>query len=175
MMKCNPNGDAPCIDDSSFVAPSAVVIGAVNIGKNVFIAPGAVIRADEPGSSIDIGDNCNIQDRVIIHALEETTVSIDENTSLAHGCIVHGPCAIGKNCFIGFGSVVFKTKIGDEVCIKHLAVVEDVDIPSGRLIESTRLVNTGESVKSLKCTDSESKEFAQRVVSANLNLLKKYL
>lgn len=175
MMKCNPNGDTPCVDSSSFVAPSAVLIGAVNIGKNVFIAPGAILRADEPGSSIDIGDNCNIQDRVIIHALHETAVSIDKNTSLAHGCIVHGPCAIGKNCFIGFGSVVFGTKIGDGVCIKHLAVVENIDIPSGRLIDSTRSISTAEDVKSLKRVDDEFKKFAECVISANLNLVRKYL
>jgi len=175
MHKPNPYGDSPSVDNSSFIDPTAVVIGAVTIGKNVLIAPGAVIRADEPGSSIVIGDNCNIQDRVIIHALEETTVSIDENTSLSHGCIVHGPCVIGKNCFIGFGSVVFKTKMEDDVCVKHLAVVENIDIPSGRLIESTRFISTAEDVKSLNPVDDEFKKFAERVIFTNLELTKKYL
>ncbi len=175
MLNCNPNGDTPSVDNSSFVDPTAVIIGAVTIGKNVFIAPGAVIRADEPGSSVTINDNCNIQDRVIIHAIAGTRVSIDENTSLTHGCIVHGPCAIGKNCIVGFGSVDFKAKIADGVCIKHLAVVEDVDIPSRRLIESTRFISTAEDVKSLKHVNSELKKFAERVISANLELVKKYL
>ena len=62
---------------------------------------GAVIRADGPRSSIVIRDNCNIQERVIIHALENTSVFIEETGSLAHGCIIHGPCKIGKDCFIG--------------------------------------------------------------------------
>ena len=115
MFRWNPEGDYPQIDDSAYIDSTAVIIGKVDIGKNVFIGPGAVVRADELGSSITIKDNCNIQDRVIIHALENTSVLIEENTSLVHGCIVHGPCKIGKNCFIGFGSVVFNAEVGSEV------------------------------------------------------------
>ena len=57
--------------------------------------------ADRP---IRVKDNCNVQDKVVIHALENTSVLIGANTSLAHACIVHGPCKIGKGCFVGFGS-----------------------------------------------------------------------
>ncbi|MBU4305987.1 MAG: carbonate dehydratase, partial [Candidatus Omnitrophica bacterium] len=118
MIRCNPSGEYPKIDKTTYIDPTAMVIGKVKIGKNVFVAPGAVIRADETGSSITVKDNCNIQDRVIIHALENTSVLIEENTSLAHGCIIHGPCKIGKKCFIGFGSVVFKSEIGEKSLIK---------------------------------------------------------
>ena len=104
----NPQGDYPKIDKTAYIDPSAVIIGKVTIGRNVFVAPGAVIRADEPESFIRIGDNCNIQDRVVAHALANTSVIIGRNTSLSHGCIVHGPCVIGKGCFIGFGSVILK-------------------------------------------------------------------
>ncbi|MBU0952022.1 MAG: hypothetical protein KKH91_04250 [Elusimicrobia bacterium] len=83
---------------SAFVHPTAVIIGNVKIGKQVFVGPDAVIRADEPKSSIFIGANCNVQDRVIVHALQNTSVYVDNNSSLSHGCIVHGPCKIGKKC-----------------------------------------------------------------------------
>ena len=49
MMSWNPNGDYPKVDTTSYIHPTAVVIGKVRIGKNVFVGPGAVIRADEPG------------------------------------------------------------------------------------------------------------------------------
>ena len=81
MFRCNPQGDYPQIDESVYIDPMAVLIGKVRIGRNVFIGPTTVIRADEPGSSINIEDNCNVQDRVIIHALENTSVLIEENTS----------------------------------------------------------------------------------------------
>lgn len=101
MIRCNPEGFYPKIHTSAYIDATAIVIGNVRIGKNVFVAPGAVIRADEPESFISVGDNCNVQDRVIIHALGNGSVIIGENTSLAHGCIVHGPCRIEKDCFKG--------------------------------------------------------------------------
>jgi phenylacetic acid degradation protein len=39
-------GIKPVIDPSSFVHPQASVTGDVIIGKNVYIGPGASIRAD---------------------------------------------------------------------------------------------------------------------------------
>lgn len=100
MLKMNPQGDYPQIDKSAYIDPTAVIVGKVNIGRHVFVGPTAVIRADELDSTIVIGDNCNVQDRVIIHALEDSSVLIGENTSLAHGCIVHGPCKLAKTVLL---------------------------------------------------------------------------
>ncbi|MBU4311250.1 MAG: carbonate dehydratase [Candidatus Omnitrophica bacterium] len=174
MINWNSGGDYPQIDNTAYIHSTAVIIGKVNIGRNVFVGPTAVIRADEPGSSIIVKDNCNVQDRVIIHALEDSSVLIEENTSLAHGCIVHGPCKVGKNCFIGFGSVVFKAEIGDGVCIKHLVIVEGVDIISERIIESHRLVNCEEDARDLGYADKKTKDFMEKVIKVNLNLIKGY-
>ena len=170
----NPQGDYPQIDKSAYIDPTAVIIGKVNIGRNVFVGPTAVIRADEPGSSVIVQDNCNIQDRVIIHALEDSSVLIEENTSLAHGCIVHGPCKIGKNCFIGFGSVVFKSEIGEKSLIKHLAVVEKVNVFFDRVVESGQLVNCKDNVRELRLADERDKAFMEKVIKTNLNLVKGY-
>jgi len=174
MLQRNPSGNNPEIDNTAYIHPSAVIIGNVVIGKNVFVGPGAVIRADEQSSSILIQDNCNIQDRVIIHALENSSVTIEQNSSLAHGCIVHGPCKIARNCFIGFGSIVFKAEIGEGVVIKHLAVVEGVIIPPERVVESTQLINNDNDVKGLKFTENDLKIFSKKVVEVNLNLAKSY-
>jgi len=174
MFRWNPNGDYPQIGDRVYIDSTAVIIGKVKIGKNVFIGPGAVLRADEPRSSITINDNCNVQDRVIIHALENSAVLVEENTSLAHGCIVHGPCKIGKNCFIGFGSVVFGAKIGEGAMVKHLAVVEGVNIPHGKKIESAQLINSEDKVEDLECVNKNTRDFGKKVIEANLELVKKY-
>lgn len=174
MLRWNPEGSYPQIDNTAYIDPTATIIGKVKIGKSVFVGPGAVLRADEPGSSITINDNCNIQDRAIIHALENTSVLIEENTSLAHGCIIHGPCKIGKNCFIGFGSVVFNAEIGEGVFIKHLAVVEGVKIPSKMLVPNGTIINSEDKVTDLEMATEELKAFSQKVVKANLNLVKGY-
>jgi len=174
MFRPNPQGDYPEIDKSAYIDSTAVIIGKVSVGKHVFVGPGAVIRADEPGSSIAIKDNCNIQDRVIIHALDDSSVLIEENTSLAHGCIVHGPSRIGKNCFIGFGSVVFKSELGQGVVVKHLVLVVGANITAGRMITSGKKIKDEEDVKGLKFADKEIKDFAMKAIETNLDLTKKY-
>jgi len=174
MITKNSYGEKPKIDSSAFIHPTAVIIGNVRIGKNVFVGPWAVIRADEPETSIVIGDNCNVQDRVIVHALQHTSVSVADGASLSHGCIVHGPAKIGKKCFVGFGSVVFNAELGDGVVVKHLAVIEEAVIPDGKYVCPLQLVNSKAKVKSLKNADKNNKSFVDKVVSVNLKLTKGY-
>ena len=174
MLNWNPGGDYPQINDSAYIHPSAAIVGNVTIGKNVFVGPGAVIRADEPGSSITIKDNCNVQDRVIIHALENTPVLIEEGTSLAHGCIIHGSCKIRKNCFIGFGSVVFNAEIDEGVVIKHLVIVEGVNVSAGKIVESGEVVKDEKGMRELRGAGKKSKDFIKKIVKANLDLVKGY-
>lgn len=59
----------PVIDSSSYVHPLAAVIGNVILGKNIMVSPTASVRGDE-GQPIYVGDDSNIQDGVVIHALE---------------------------------------------------------------------------------------------------------
>jgi len=174
LIRKNPNGDYPEIDNSAYIDPAAVIIGNIKIGKNVFVGPQAALRADEPNSLIIIEDNCNIQDRVAVHTLEETTVLIEKNTSLAHGCIIHGPCKIGKNCFIGFGSVIFDAIVGNGAVIMHLAVVEEANIPSGRMVGSSLSISSIDDIEELKDVDGKLKEFAKKVIKTNLELVKGY-
>lgn len=174
MIRHNPQGEYPEIHSTSYIDPTAVIIGKVKIGRNVFVGPRAVIRADEPKSQIIISDNCNIQDRVIMHALAGTRVEVRERTSLSHGCIVHGPCKIGKNCFIGFGSVVFRSKIGNGVCIKHLVVIENASIPAGKTALSRALINSKKGAENLNSVSKNTNVFMKKVVETNLNLVKGY-
>jgi len=138
------------------------------------VGPRAVIRADEQKSSITTKDNCNVQDGVIIHALKNSTVVVNNNSSLAHGCIIHGPCKIAKNCFVGFNSVVYKTELGRGVFVKHLAVVEGVKIPPKKLIESSKLINSRQGSKNLPHITEEFRIFSKNVVKTNLSLIKGY-
>lgn len=174
MIRKNPNGDYPDIDNTAYVDSSAVIIGKVKIGKNVFVGPAAVLRADEPDSSIIIGDNCNVQDRVVLHSLEDSLALIGESTSLAHGCIIHGPCKIGNNCFVGFGSVIFNSEIGEGAVIMHLAVLERVNILSGKMVGSSRSISSQDDVTKLKQVNQKLKDFTQKVIKTNLGLVKMY-
>ena len=54
----------PSIDDSAYVHPDAVVIGAVKIGPNASVWPGAVLRGDY--GEISIGARTSIQDGTVV-------------------------------------------------------------------------------------------------------------
>ena len=65
----NASVSQPVIDPSSYVHPLAAVIGNVILGKNIMVSPTASVRGDE-GQPIYVGDDSNVQDGVVIHALE---------------------------------------------------------------------------------------------------------
>lgn len=174
MIYPNPQNQVPQISQKAWVSETAIVVGNVIIGDNVFVAHNAIIRADEPGSSIVIADNCNIQDNVIIHCLSNSEVMINSNTSLAHGCIVHGPCLLGGGCFVGFGSVVFDCVLGEDTLVLHNATVRKVIVPPGKVIPDGMSLTSQESVDSLEGLNSEHEKFKQSVVKANINLVNGY-
>ncbi|MBF0217132.1 MAG: carbonate dehydratase [Candidatus Omnitrophica bacterium] len=174
IIRKNPDGDIPKVDKSSYVDPTALIVGRVKIGKNVFIGPYAVMRADEPGSTIVIGNDCNIQDRVVIHALTNSVVSVEHGSSLSHGCIVHGPCRIGAGAFIGFGAVVFRSILAERVFVGHLSLTLGVDVPERHLIPNRGKVDSAADVKALERVSVKEAEFVAGVVLMNKNLVKRY-
>ncbi len=171
-LETNAHGDLPRVASDAFVHPSAVLIGAVLVEAGVFIAPQAVLRADEPGPDgrvvpIRIGRYANIQDGVVIHALGGSGVEIGPRSSIAHGAVVHGPCKIGENCFIGFRSVVFDATLGPHVIVMHQALVEGVIIPDGLVVPSMTAVRTDQDVHRLNPARPEQLAFAAKVAQVN--------
>lgn len=176
-MGFEPNcvGDYPDVAPTAYVHPTAVLIGRVIVDHGVFIGPRTVIRADEPGPDetvepVVIARHANIQDGVIIHALGGTGVRIGSCTSITHGAVVHGPCAIGRRCFVGFGSVVFRAKLEDDVIVLHRALIENVDIPKGLLVPSAALVQSDSDVQSLAAAPPDAVAFAKKVCRTNIRL-----
>jgi carbonic anhydrase/acetyltransferase-like protein (isoleucine patch superfamily) len=175
----NPFGDRPEVHPSAFLDPTARIIGRVKIGQRVFVGPNAVVRADEPDDRgrvrpITIADDCNVQDGVIVHALAGTEVTIGPGSSLAHGAIVHGPCIIGEGCFIGFGAVVFGSRLDRGVFVSSRAVVENVNVPPDTFIPPAAVVSK-DLIGRLRKTQPDQRRFMADVVSANRRLAEGYL
>ncbi len=169
-----PGTGGPEVGEGTCIAAGAVVIGNVRIGGRVFVAPMAVVRADEEGSAIVIEDECNVQDGAIVHALAGTRVEVRRGSSLAHGCIVHGPCTIGEDCFIGFRATVFKSVLGRGSMVMHGALVLGVEVPPGRLVPAGALVDSQEAVEGLEPVPPELEEFRRSVRRTNVELAERY-
>jgi carbonic anhydrase/acetyltransferase-like protein (isoleucine patch superfamily) len=149
----------PQIDSTAYVHPQASVIGAVSIGKNVMVSPMASIRGDE-GMPISIGDDTNVQDGVVIHALETVdeeqkpvennlvtvagkkyAIYVGNRVSLAHQSQVHGPASIGDDTFVGMQAFVFKSKVGNRVVLEPGVRIVGVTIPDGRYVSMGMIVS----------------------------------
>ncbi len=164
----------PEIDQSAFIDPMASVLGNVFIGEGVYVAPHASLRADEPGSSIIIEGHCNVQDNVVIHALRDSVVRVGASSTLAHGCIVHGPCEIGKRCFIGFGSVLFHCSLLDDSAVMHRALVTNAVIPSSRMVASGAIIEAPVEMSDLIEIPQETRRFIDSAHEINVQLAHAY-
>ncbi len=124
---------SPKISTSSFIAPSANVIGNVNIAENSSVWFNVVIRADL--DKITIGENCNIQDGCVLHVDEGFPINIAKNVTVGHKAILHG-CTIDEGSLIGMNAVVLNgVKIGKDCLIGANALVtENMSIPDGSLV-----------------------------------------
>jgi len=65
---------------------------------------------------------------VVIHSKAGGLVKIGANTSIARRSIVHGPCVVGENVFIGFNSVLFDCVVGNGSVVRHNSVVEHCEV-----------------------------------------------
>ncbi|MDR3562832.1 MAG: transferase [Negativicutes bacterium] len=176
---------SPEVASTAYVSESASVIGPVTIDEHVMVSPGASIRGDE-GGRIYIGKKTNVQDNVVMHGLKEQSVIVNdekysiyiaEEVSCAHACIIHGPAFIGKNTFIGFGSVLHSVKVGKNCYIGHGAKLIQVDIPDGKYVPHGALIHTPQAVEDLPNVSDKGNHiirFNPEVVEVNSELAEGY-
>ena len=127
-------GIAPRIDDSVFVAPSADIIGDVEIGAGSSVWFGCVIRGDV--NRITIGKDTNIQDGTVIHGTyKKWAVTIGDGVSIGHKVMLHG-CTIGDGALIGMSATILDgAEIGPRCLVGAGALVtQGFKAPAGSLI-----------------------------------------
>ena len=119
----------PEIGNKSWVAPNAEVIGRVQMGKDVSIWFGAIVRGDV--HYITIGDRTNVQDLSVLHVTNaEPEIGFDgypliigEGVTVGHKVMLHG-CTIEDYSLIGMNAVVLDgAVIGKESIVGAGALV----------------------------------------------------
>ena len=140
----------PTIASDAWVAPGAIVVGAVSIGRASSVWYGTVLRADD--DVISIGAECNIQDLCCIHVDAGEPAVLADQVSVGHHATVHG-AEIGTGALIGIGAVVLGGAIiGTGALIAAGAVVlPGVTVPAGVLYAGV----PGRVVRELNDADRE--------------------
>ena len=126
-------GKRPRIGQNVFIAPTAVLIGDVEVGDGVSIWFGAVLRGDF--GPIRVGAGSSVQDNVVLHVYAESPTLVGEEVTVGHGSILEG-CQIGAGTVVGMGSIVLPfARVGSEVMIAAGSVVaERAEIPDRVLV-----------------------------------------
>ncbi len=183
----------PHIDRTAYVHPLAAVIGAAYVGRRVMISPAASVRADE-GQPIWIGDESNVQDGVVLHALEtweegeviesnlvehdgrKYAVYVGDRVSLAHQCQIHGPAKVGDDTFIGMQSLVFKAEIGNNCVVEPKCLLLGVTVPDGHYVPAGSIITEQFDADALPIItdDYAFKHLNKGVVHVNVHLADGY-
>ena len=123
----------PDIDDDTWIAPDANVIGQVVMEAGASVWFGATIRADH--EVIHIGAGTNVQESTVMHIDRGYPLTIGAGCTIGHKVMLHG-CTIGDNSLIGMGATVLNgAKIGKNCLIGAGALItENKVIPDGALV-----------------------------------------
>ncbi|SLN45401.1 gamma carbonic anhydrase family protein [Oceanibacterium hippocampi] len=122
-------GKRPLIAADAFIAPSANIIGDVEIGAGSSVWFNVVIRADV--HYVRIGANSNVQDGSVIHVTTDRHPTIiGDNVLVGHLCMLHG-CRIEDGGFVGMNATV----------------MDDAVVESGAMVAAGSLVTPGTRVE----------------------------
>jgi carbonic anhydrase len=172
----NPYPNFPKIHNQAFLSPFTYIVGDVTIQNNTYVAPFVSIRADE-GTPFYIGSNSNLQDGVILHGLKNKYVEknakrysifIGNGVSCAHGSLVHGPCQVDDNVFVGFKAIVYNARIAEGCFISSGAVVTNgVELKPHSFVPPGANIDTQEKANRLSPVPKTEEEFAKEVKRVN--------
>ena len=156
----------PRINEDSFIAQNATIIGQVEILEGANIWFGAVLRGDV--NTIKIGKFTNVQDNTVVHCDDDYPTIIGDNVTIGHNSIIHG-CIIEDNSLIGMGAIVLNgAKIGSNVIVGAGALV-----PSNKVIPDNSLV-VGSPCKVIRELTNEEIESLKKSAENYYQISKKY-
>lgn len=127
-------GMEPQLGRDVFIAPTASVIGEVNLGDCSSVWHGAAVRGD--CWKIMIGSYSNIQDGCVCHVTTGgPDLTVGDYVTVGHNAVIHS-CTIEDCCLIGMGAIVLDgAEIGRGSIIAAGAVIlEGTVIPPGSLV-----------------------------------------
>lgn len=152
------NDRRPRLAPGAWVDPMALVIGDVELGRDVSIWPGTVIRGDV--NFITVGDETNVQDGSVLHVTHRSDANpqgfplrIGAGVTVGHKAVLHG-CQIGDLCLIGIGAIILDGAVLED----SVMVAAGALVPPRKRLESGYLY-VGSPVRQARTLRDEELEF----------------
>lgn len=163
------NGRSPKVHPSAFLAPTAVLIGDVEVGAESSVWFGAVLRGDHPSNGIRIGARTSIQDNCIVHVSAEGPTVVGDDVTVGHGAVFES-CEVRRGALIGMNAVLLHHAIiGEESLVAAGSVV-----PGGMEVEPRTLV-AGSPARARKSLEGESAEWIRGSARHYVELSREYV
>lgn len=110
------HGVTPVVPPTAYLAPTATVIGDVELGEEASLWFNVVLRGDV--NSIRVGPRSNIQDNSTVHVHVGTHATrIGADVVAGHNVLLHG-CTVKDRVLVGMGSVLMDgVEVGEESII----------------------------------------------------------
>jgi carbonic anhydrase/acetyltransferase-like protein (isoleucine patch superfamily) len=123
----------PALGKNVYIARGAVVSGDVTLGEGASVWHNAVLRGDI--NRIVVGHHTNIQDNAVLHLADEFPCVVGNYVTVGHAAIVHA-CTVGDECLIGMGAVILDgAELGAQCLVGARALVtQRIKIPAGSLV-----------------------------------------
>lgn len=124
----------PVVPPTAYVHDLAAVIGDVTLGDAVSVWPGASLRGDH--GAIRIGARTSIQDGAVAHGTERISeVDVGAECTVGHRAILHG-CRVADHVLVGMGAILLDNcEIGEWTIVGAGALVTArKKIPAGVLV-----------------------------------------
>lgn len=119
----------PDIDETAYVHPDAVVIGAVTLGPEASVWPCAVLRGDPGG--IVVGARTSVQDGTVVHTTPMHPTRIGSECVIGHLVHLEG-CEIGDGALVGSGAIVLNGAIVEREALVGAGAL----VPGGMVVPS---------------------------------------
>ncbi len=120
----------PKVDETAFIAETAVIIGDVEIGAEASVWYNCVVRGDV--NHIRIGARSNVQDLSMLHVTHKKNADdtgapliIGDDVTIGHSVTLHG-CTLQDGCFIGMQAMVMDhAVVGEGALVGARALVTE--------------------------------------------------
>jgi carbonic anhydrase/acetyltransferase-like protein (isoleucine patch superfamily) len=124
------SGKRPRVHPDAYIAPTAVLIGDVEVGAGASVWFGAVLRGDE--AAITVGDGANVQDNAVLHCARNLPTVIERNASVGHSAQLEG-CIVEQGAVVGMGATMLqRSRLGAGSMLAAGAVLgEGKSVPAG--------------------------------------------
>jgi carbonic anhydrase/acetyltransferase-like protein (isoleucine patch superfamily) len=126
-------GRRPVVDDSAYVAPTAVLCGDVHVGPQARVLFGAVLTAEN--GSVSVGRRTVVMEGALVRGRGEHPAVLADDVLVGPHAHVNG-ATIEDGCFIATGAAVFPgARLGSGAEVRVHGVVQvNTALPAGTVV-----------------------------------------